>query len=412
MDDKVKAEYDKLNTTGIKVAKRVDSEGKEKYYTVNKIADGLYVSVRVNEENYLEGVENLQALNDKVTASDGIVKNTGKGSTVTVNPGFRYINTDSDKFNSGSLELKYQFAVINLSEEDRYGEGLKEIMYEADNKKYSQSDIDKHFEDAIHQITSNEYVINSEQNRLLLGNTGEYKTYGKYLGHNYYEGGILKDNIVKTTVHEIVDYLDNDASIVNDSSDEAIENRTNWSIRSNNEELKDVIDERVFIRDEKDNEVIGTPVKNATLAYKDGNIAITQESNKTLIKELTPSETITEDNIAVTTLNVQTLYSSGNKGEAGIDNFAEILVIENDVGRRDITSVYGNYDPRTGAEYTTERDESSAETVTLSPPTGNEENEKVMMTVAIIVSIIALASGAVANLKLNFLSKRNKNKKD
>lgn len=405
----------------------------DKYYVVNKIADGLYVSVRENETEYLEGIENLQALNDYVVASDGIIMNTGniEKQAVVIKPGFRYINTDSDKFNSGRLDIKYQFTAINLSEEDYYGDGLYNIMYDENGKKLSEKDIKNNFNNAIEIMKSNHYVINDEGNRLKFAKgvsdedyeNAEFKKYGEYLGHNYYEGNVNvdADHTVKTTIHQIVDYLDNDATIVNDSSELADENRERWDTRKNSyEELKDVIDERVFIDNENNEQVIGAPVTNKTLAYKDNNIAITRESNETLIKELSPAHEfnsegkikLNEDNYASTTLNVQTLYSSANKSEAGIDNFAEILLIENDVGRRDLTTVYGNYDPRAGASYTTERDETSSETITLSPPTGNKENEKEMMTVAMVVAIIALASGGLANLKLNFFSKRNKNKKD
>lgn len=375
----------------------------------NKVEEGLYVRLNVKEET-LTGTENLQKLDDKF--DEKVVTTHIDGTQVEMEipliQGFRYINIDSIKLQGLKLDIKYEITAINLSETDRYGAGLANIM-----------DRNETFENAIDKLSSPDYVIDGNESKLYFadydgdGNYTDPKAYGTYLGHIYYQGTTAEnandDKVVKTTVRKIVDYIDNDIE-----ADLTVlkENGAMWDDVSNTiDGIGQLVDDKMF---EKEKEKVLDPFENP---YK--RILVSTDSkgaNSEFVKELMPSAYYESDEIAnesMATIGISTskVFSGTDEGKTGMDNFTEILMIENTVGRRDMETVYGNYNPRGGAEQISERDESSTELVTLSPPTGNIENDRQFTTFVAILLTVAVLAGAGVGIKLKISGKSKKSDK-
>jgi hypothetical protein len=85
-----------------------------------------------------------------------------------------------------------------------------------------------------------------------------------------------------------------------------------------------------------------------------------------------------------------------NDDDLSFDNVAEIVKLDNTAGRRDVTTIAGNSNPKEG-EFATalkERDSSATELITFSPPTGISARENLTIQIA-LVSIAALGIVAV-----------------
>ena len=366
----------------------------------------LYVALVLDESSMI-GDDILNKANDKVTY-DGDYKK--------LVPGFRYINVDSLTLQGLQVAIKYQLTTINLSEPDTMGEGLAKIM-----SKESENEQVNELTKAIEILSSPDYTINSEENRLFMKVNddtdlskvfnGKAKPYGVFLGHNYYEGANDKagDELVTTTVMKVVDYVDNDMNFANDSVDP--ENRNRWILSENGSVLKEYLDANIF-----ENIVEKDKVYNELeLPYNNGHIAITNNNEEFVhgLKPLNAIERDAKDSLpidaqAITYITLSDTKSATDIGDYGVDNYAEILQVMNPVASRDRTVVYGNYDPRLGSTGTTESDETSTEIITLSPPTGNEENERTMATVIGTIVVIAVLAGTGTALGLKISTKKSK----
>ena len=134
-------------------------------------------------------------------------------------------------------------------------------------------------------------------------------------------------------------------------------------------------------------------------------------SNKEFEKKLEPADLSkndaeealknakTEINITVT----KVVSAEDDADNLTFDNVAEIVKFENSVGRRDVTAVPGNSNPKgaknedgSKGEFASglkERDSSATELVTFTPPTGIESQS--IMTSQILLVIVA-ALGIIA----------------
>lgn len=387
--------------------------------TLKDIGNGLYVAVVPKEES-IKGDNILQSVNQRIDGNN------------IVN-GYRYINVDSGILQGLKVTIKYQFTAINLSETETYGEDFDKIM----NIEYKEVRNDSgSFDRAIDKLSSPNYVLGeaTKTEGQLLHILSEditdensnikfvHKPYGRYLGHTYYQGindEYLEkgDHIVYTTVRKVIDYVDNDIAISNNS--DATENQAKWSIiKSNDESLMSDIDENVFVNGQILNEI--------EQPYADNHIAITNSADKDFVKGLEPldyvlavknhdsNEALPEETQAITYITLEDTKSATDIGDYGVDNYAEILEVESPVGSgvkktpSGKTVVYGNFDPRGGATSVIESDESSTEIITLSPPTGNIENERAMWTAIGIITVVALLAGAGTGVGLKLSSKKGK----
>ena len=228
--------------------------------------------------------------------------------------------------------------------------------------------------------------------------------YGKYVGRFYYENSVSEsaseevivnsyfgekvqnqtvdyakvkypaDQLVKTTVDQIVDYIDIDASLDNQGSVadatwnlSGLEKEANGYNKSLNGLLskssyRKVSDDGFFnIYDDKNREYINNTRSNIAISYNerlntfDENTGRVEYISKTagvskyntdLTRELVPVAyrgTLLSDTYYEVRITVAKTASSGtDANQMKIDNLAEVLVYSNPTGRRDTNSVPGN----------------------------------------------------------------------
>lgn len=228
--------------------------------------------------------------------------------------------------------------------------------------------------------------------------------YGKYVGRFYYENSVSEsaseevivnsyfgekvqnqiveyakvkypaDQLVKTTVDQIVDYIDIDASLDDQGSVadatwdlSGLEKEANGYNKSLNGLLskssyRKVSDDGLFnIYDDKNREYINNTRSNIAISYNerlntfDENTGRVEYISKTagvskyntdLTRELVPVAyrgTLLSDTYSEVRITVAKTASSGtDANQMKIDNLAEVLVYSNPTGRRDTNSVPGN----------------------------------------------------------------------
>lgn len=396
-------------------------------YSIKNINFGLEERAKTDIalEKYIENIQLLKAdeviLNASMTEDGEIIKTdvnaTGldkiaylphsKASTAGLyQQGFYALSVEDDYLNDIALRIEYKIKLINNSEADYTGK-LAEL-YKAD--------------DIINKAnTYNEYRGS------MTGKTGiqQYNTstikpqiieYGIYVGRFYYENRIKTepaaykikyyadnnssledmaisydaDKIVTTTVDQLVDYVDVDASLENDSSianaawaTSELEPESEITTGGYNKSLNGLIDKTAYrvvnnklnIFDEKNREFINTTRSNIAISYNErlgkleeiptpdggtencgdkGRVEYAEPDkarskyNSTLTKELKPKNCFPEGSdsneyYSEIHITVRKEATSGDEAnQMRIDNLAEVLVYSNTTGRRDINSVPGN----------------------------------------------------------------------
>lgn len=396
-------------------------------YSIKNINFGLEERAKTDIalEKYIENIQLLKAdeviLNASMTEDGEIIKTdvnaTGldkiaylphsKASTAGLyQQGFYALSVEDDYLNDLALRIEYKIKLINNSEADYTGK-LAEL-YKAD--------------DIINK--ANAY---NEYRGSMTGETGiqQYNTstikpqiieYGKYVGRFYYENRIKTksatykigkyadnnsaledvdisydaDKIVTTTVDQLVDYVDVDASLENDSSianaawsTSELEPESERVTGGYNKSLNGLIDKTAYrvvnnklnIFDEKNREFINTTRSNIAISYNErlgkleeiptpdggtencgdkGRVEYAEPDkarskyNSTLTKELKPKNCFLEGSdsneyYSEIHITVRKEATSGDEAnQMRIDNLAEVLVYSNTTGRRDINSVPGN----------------------------------------------------------------------
>ena len=171
-----------------------------------------------------------------------------------------------------------------------------------------------------------------------------------YLSENFYKYGIIEGKAVTITPTAIIDYLDKDWAF------DATKNE-NWEVKTL-DEIKDIVAETVYNNEDSD-------ISEKTILYT--------ESLNTEKLEPTKSATVM--------INVSKLLS--NSDEIALDNETEVVRLVKTGGSKPIPEP-GNYIPGTGD---TESDSDIAETVIVTPNTGDNLN----FIIPVIVATIALA---------------------
>ena len=156
---------------------------------------------------------------------------------------------------------------------------------------------------------------------------------------------------------------------------------------------------------------------NVIISIDNGSTDAEAGANPSLVKATTPytAENNYDNATASIDLTVSRYYSS-EEDSSDIDNIAEIIKVENTVGRRDIRTVAGNtstYELQPGATgydetediYTIsgkEPDTSSTEVITLSPPTGMNPTVKLVLE---IIGVVLIA-GVIIAVGIVFIRKK------
>jgi len=176
-----------------------------------------------------------------------------------------------------------------------------------------------------------------------------------YLSENFYKYGIVEGNVVTIKPSAIVDYLDNSWAFESSKN-------TQWEIKNLNE-MNDVLTEEV---------INSESIKNKMILYTEFL------SNK----DLKPGES---ESIAV---NVSKMLTTTEDVE--INNEAEIAKVDK-TGGSSLQSTPGNYIPGEGS---TESDDAVAETVIITPPTGEDRNYMTLILIG-TTTLAILAAGVV-----------------
>lgn len=417
---------------------------------------------------------------DKLT----YISHTDSGLT---QQGFYAIDVESEYMNDLSLLVKYKMKVINNSEVDFTGRlnnyYLANNMVTAANGSPTV-DLYKMVLDAARNVNldgldSQGISTNSTLGEILSWNSGntqlenllasdmlvggnihqtdtlrpEVIVYGRYVGRFYYENRIgatqrtyaiknyvkdvsvadinvtyLADNVVRTTVDQLFDYIDINTSLDSEESGIGIEN-TSWSLANVAVEsdgtitsLRNIISNSAYslnasgsdrsIYDEKDRKLIRDSSSNIAISHNErvergsdnrmkyidtiGN-NVQSIYNPSMTVELEPEnyDATTDKNKSRSIIYIVTRKNTSSGQEANellIDNLAEVLMYSNPTGRRDVNSVPGNamviakndgfwkagYNSiatYTGGDYSNwtvcpENDAWAPEYITVIPPTG------------------------------------------
>lgn len=235
----------------------------------------------------------------------------------------------------------------------------------------------QHMASSENAIPKNGYVKMELDTELMQGATIEvgYEfivTNNSELDYNteeYYKYGENKTNLVTITPKTIIDYLDNDWAYQEDKNPD-------WKQITTIEELqsKDFVNAEVF-------ETEDSNISNSKILY----------TEKLKDQKLEPMQKATME------LKVSKLLSASDDIE--LSNETEIVKVEKP-GGSNLTTTPGNYIPGTGR---TENDDSTSETVIVTPNTGSDK-AFIIPTIVGIVSMLLLGTGIVL-IKKKILTK-------
>ena len=394
--------------------------------------DGTIVPTVVLNEEASIGYENIASLNR--------TSNT---------QGYRYIMAESSTLQGTTITVKYQMTVFNTSETDRTAKLLDDVWKQIDITTTSEG-INSIVDKALNEVSTPYYTQVSGR---IYKDGSSYKAapYGRYFGSIYYLGsqavGVRKeaeaDIIVKTKVHQIVDYVDTDVDFIdlnNVTRDQSWLNATVEYLLDNkliDPAVVQIIDkngkvtgqtranrmanndERYAIIDKGQREYM-TESKNNIILNVDNNADVDTATNPDMIRELLPYSSNKNYDEAVAKINLEvSRYYSSELDNSDIENIAEIIKLENTVGRRDVRSIVGNANPYAlnaegepigeYAEAAKEPDTDATELITLSPPTGldskiiRETQMVIVCTVAVgilLIGIILIKKKVLPNRKI------------
>lgn len=340
--------------------------------------DYLVANVTLNDSSI--GTDVLQAIN----------KNENKLSSETEENGglqnFRFINVDDTIFQGATIELNYQMTALNVGEVD-----------------YTSATVEDITTTALANGTTEKVELNNLAKLARDNNTQTDATLevGKYLGTSYYTGNVGSDTVVTTRVRQVVDYVDNDAVFMPayNATDNHIWKTTNITELAGNgydsERLLDrtvlseyeMIDKngKAYIANEKNNIILSVDTIDSTSGI----------GNSGFEAKLLPYSNNPDSYKSQIALTVSKTVSAQDK-DLTYDNLAEIVKIQNTVGRRDMLAIPGNANPKLGEfeQSIKERDTSATELVTFTPPTGTE-TEVTITAQVLMVTLAALAIIAV-----------------
>ena len=352
---------------------------------IGKVKNGTnigYLVAEVKLSNKSIGTEVLQAIN-KVESKNNNIQN------------FRFVNIDTDILQGATVEINYVITALNIGETDYTSATLANLTEEPDKT-----------------IRAKIYDLASQKARTEAENANP--AIGEFVGTNYYTGIIGSDVVVTTRVRQLVDYVDNNAIFdqnINGEKNHSWRNTTTTELKGNGLKSEVLVGEDVLPEyDITDSEGV------AYISNSKDNIILSIDSldgqNSEFEAKLVPYNVDNNNYKSQIELTVTKIVGSQDDTSAmSFDNIAEIVKIENSVGRRDVKSVTGNANPRgmlisatvyedsgairaearvmKGEFYAAlaETDASATELVTFTPPTGQDTNS--VITTEVLIAIIA-----------------------
>ena len=314
--------------------------------------------------------------------------------------GFKYIAVEASYLRGLQVKLTYKIDVINKSEVDYTTKKVSEI---------------KDAQTLYNLATNYESGADLAEGELSPFNTGKGIQYGKYVGLHYYTNGTeatknddltnkykfaykdeAGDVVVKTTVDQLVDYVDNDISISKDDT-ENVANQS-WS-ESSEADRKNKLSSVAYVGNSVADDKLQDDKQRAYVATGKNNIVVTDNErmsvdereityyraetkngqpqtdiidgvikpivsskilkmystvddsiasetrskyNSNITKELTPESVNTDESKATMTIVTTSQGSEDAIKNMNYDNLVEIVMYSNPVGRRDTEAIPGN----------------------------------------------------------------------
>lgn len=359
---------------------------------ISEISDGRYLVAKVNLKDSSIGTDVMQAINKFENKLPG-EENEGIQN-------FRFINVDDTILQGATVELNYQITALNMSEVDYTSETVNRIYEE----QIASGTTEKL------ELVKLAKLANENYTRPDMG-----LEVGKYLGTSYYTGNIGNDKVVTTRVRQVIDYVDNDAVFAvqyNNSKDHMWKPTNITELTGNGYDFERILDRAVLpgysIVDKNGKSYLSEGKTNIVLSIDTVRTASIENDNSGFENTLEPYSYYLDNRDANTgDLRTDTEYKSqiallvsktvsAQDKNLTYDNLAEIVKIQNTVGRRDMLTIPGNANPILG-EFTAsikERDASATELVTFTPPTGIEVEVPITAQI-LIVTLIALVIVAV-----------------
>ena len=386
------------------------------------IANTTLVKDRSVGDELMKAIEKVE---DKDQSYNGRIReDEGKYNNGIQN--FRFVDIDDEILQGTTITINYRFTALNAGEVDYTTERIAAI----DDVKSGETLYD---------------VIADARKDNIRGKEG------KYLGSYYYDGQYndkTKETlrIVTTRVRQIVDYVDNDAVFDTTNNRRVDHSWKNTSVLElagnglNGEQLlsKDIVatnklldkDDRVYISDSGNNVVLSVD-ELSVVRNENGIDNYDQLSNALFEQQLVPMTGDTLEQGTITTYNMsepaegvgdttanytvldititKVVASSKDANNLSFDNIAEVVKMENTVGRRDITITQGNTNPKYGEfeQSVAERDTSSTELITFSPPNGltDKEGKIISQALVVIAAGLVIVGAGVVIIKKKVLTK-------
>ena len=361
--------------------------------TVDNKEGFIVANISLNQNSI--GTDVLQAINKVESNNDGIQN-------------FRFVNVDPIILQGATIEINYVITALNIGEVDYTSKELAELK--ADDAGTIKS--------KILGFASNKAGIEAA--------SSVNPEIGKYLGSNYYTGNTNNEleTVVSTRVRQLIDYVDNDAVFtqeLNTGDDHSWRTTTSTELKGNGRKSQVLISSTVLPEyDLTDpNGMLYTSMNKNNIVLSSDDI---EGANSKFERKLVPFSIGNDDYKSQIDLVVtRVIASQDDTANMSYDNIAEIVKIENSVGRRDVKAVTGNANPKgvllsptvyendgsikidgdgkkmkakvlegEFASAVFERDASATELITFTPPTG--QNEQVVLTTEILVMVaISLA---------------------
>lgn len=428
--------------------------------------DTIRSSVTLNE-SLSTGYENIASLNRSASSQ-----------------GYRYIMAEGTILQGTTITVQYQLTVFNVGEADTTNQILKDLWAEINSEGYDMT-TNTALNNAIERLSSPYYTASSGRIWSDLSGKYQYGTYFGSIYYLGTQGTYTDDNIlVESTVHQVIDYVDPDVEFIDTDNISANQSWSAVSITdlvgyadsglidpaiiqivnsetgepivvdgsgnivtSNNTEVSEVtyynykynagISDTAYselsnglnsgtykysIINDTLQEYITDSKNNVIISIDNGSSEATEGTNPSLVKATTPytAENNYDNATASINLTVSRYYSS-EEDSSDIDNIAEIIKVENTVGRRDIRTIAANtstYELAEGATgydetvdiYTISNDEpdtSATEVITLSPPTGLDTGLQLTLQIIAIVLVagVILAAGIIVIKKKVLIKK-------
>lgn len=398
------AETPKLDISGEHVNTKGDEGGivieanQVPDYSINNLCFGLKErpKTKITLEKHITEL--------KITATDGTVlvdtsneMSTNLAKSAISNRtqrGTWTFNSDIEILQGATLEVQYEYTVKNESDVDYTSEDLGKA-FEANFTKDLAGNIANTYTTWLNE--------KSEEIKTAIINKKPY-TIGKYLGKYYYTGEKGSDDVeVTIQVDKMQEYVNDELSFNTDNSNSEF-TKTNTVIKAGR--IITVIEKgRIIKEDSKDINIIKEELKKSADLLTEESLTKEIDFN-TVLQNKVATGFLTKGKTKTYNLTLTRVLSPNTTDDMNYESYlADITQYSIATGRRDMASIPDNLSYRHSKSSSVtlesglnEPDETWAETITITPPTG-EDKQNIIEIAILVVSSIALLAGGIVVIK-------------